>query len=184
MRIFRAPFASVHPLYVAKAERKGRTRAEVDEVIRWLTGFSQAELEQHLAEETTFEEFFGAARLNPAASLITGSVCGVRVQDVEDPLMQQIRWLDKLVDELARGKAMEKVLRRPEPTEPGSAAGSTSITTDRGPDFDGVRIGRPATGALIDAGHRTLADLPADLDELLTLHGVGPAAVKRLAAAR
>ena len=110
-RIFTTPFASVYPHYVAKAERKGRSRAEVDEVIRWLTGYDDAELGRHLAQETTFEDFFAGADLNPKASLITGSVCGVKVQEVEDPLMQQIRYLDKLVDELARGKPMEKVLR-------------------------------------------------------------------------
>jgi hypothetical protein len=110
-RIFTTSFSSVYPHYVAKVERKGRTRAELDEVIAWLTGFDEAALERHLAEETTFEAFFADARLNPNASLITGSVCGVRVQDVEDPLMQKIRYLDKLVDELAKGKAMEKVLR-------------------------------------------------------------------------
>ena len=101
----------MYPLYVAKAERKGRTQAEVDEVIEWLTGFDGAQLREHLDAGTTFEDFFADAHLNPNASLITGSVCGVRVQDVEDPLMQKIRYLDKLVDELAKGKAMEKVLR-------------------------------------------------------------------------
>lgn len=110
-RIFTTSVASVYPLYVAKVERKGRTRAEVDEVIEWLTGFDDAELREHLDAGTTFEDFFADAHLNPNASLITGSVCGVRVQDVEDPLMQKIRYLDKLVDELAKGKAMEKVLR-------------------------------------------------------------------------
>ena len=110
-RIFTTSVASVYPLYVAKAERKGRTRAEVDEVIEWLTGFDDTELREHLDAGTTFEDFFADANLNPNASLITGSVCGVRVQDVEDPLMQKIRYLDKLVDELAKGKAMEKVLR-------------------------------------------------------------------------
>ena len=110
-RIFTTPFASVYPHYVAKAERKGRSRAEVDEVIRWLTGYDDAELGRHLAQESTFEDFFAGADLNPNASLITGPVCGVKVQEVEDPLMQQIRYLDKLVDELARGKPMEKVLR-------------------------------------------------------------------------
>jgi hypothetical protein len=110
-RIFTTPFASVYPHYVAKAERKGRSRAEVDEVIRWLTGYDDAELGRHLAQESTFEDFFAGADLNPNASLITGSVCGVKVQEVEDPLMQQIRYLDKLVDELARGRPMEKVLR-------------------------------------------------------------------------
>ncbi|MDO9377415.1 MAG: DUF2200 domain-containing protein [Nocardioidaceae bacterium] len=110
-RIFTTSVASVHPHYVAKLERKGRTRAELDEVIGWLTGFDEATLAGHLDAGTTFEEFFAAARLNPRATAITGVVCGVRVEDVEDPLMQKIRYLDKLVDELARGKAMEKVLR-------------------------------------------------------------------------
>lgn len=110
-RIFATPFASVYPHYVAKVEKKGRTKDEVDEVVRWLTGYDDAELGRHLAEETTFEEFFAAADLNPHAELITGSVCGVKVQEVEDPLMQKIRYLDLLVDELARGKAMVKVLR-------------------------------------------------------------------------
>ncbi len=110
-RIFTISFASVYPLYVAKAEKKGRTKEEVDEVIEWLTGFDDSELGRHLADRTTFEEFFADAHLNPNASLITGVVCGVRVQEIEDPLMQKIRYLDKLVDELARGKAMEKILR-------------------------------------------------------------------------
>jgi hypothetical protein len=110
-RIFTTPFASVYPHYVTKVERKQRTKAELDEVISWLTGFDQAELEHHIAAETTFDEFFGAATLNPSVGLITGSVCGVKVQEVEDPLMRQIRYLDKLVDELAKGRPMEKVLR-------------------------------------------------------------------------
>ena len=110
-RIFGTPVASVYPHYVTKAERKGRTKVEVDEVIGWLTGFDEAELGRHLAEGTTFEDFFAAATLNPDAELITGSVCGVKVQEVEDPLMRKIRYLDKLVDELAKGKPMEKVLR-------------------------------------------------------------------------
>jgi len=103
--------ASVYPLYVAKVERKGRTRAELDQVIEWLTGFDDAELADHLEAGTTFGDFFDQAHLNPHASLITGVICGVRVEDIEDPLMRRIRYLDKLVDELARGKAMEKVLR-------------------------------------------------------------------------
>ena len=110
-RIFTVPFASVYPHYVAKAERKGRTQAEVDQVICWLTGFDEATLARHVADETTFETFFAQAHLNPTATLITGVVCGVRVESVEDPLMQKIRYLDKLVDELAKGKAMEKILR-------------------------------------------------------------------------
>jgi hypothetical protein len=110
-RIFTTSFASVYPHYVTKVEKKGRTKAELDQVIEWLTGFDEAALTDHLAAGTTFEDFFAAARLNPHASLITGAVCGIRVEEVEDPLMQKIRYLDKLVDELAKGKAMEKVLR-------------------------------------------------------------------------
>jgi hypothetical protein len=110
-RIFTTSFASVYPHYVAKVERKGRTKAELDQVIEWLTGFDESALSRHLDAGTTFEDFFAGAELNPHASAITGVVCGVRVEDVEDPLMQKIRYLDKLVDELAKGKAMEKVLR-------------------------------------------------------------------------
>jgi hypothetical protein len=112
-RIFGVSFASVYPLYVKKVEKKGRTREELDEAIRWLTDFDEAELRDHIEAGTTFEDFFADARLNPDASLITGVVCGVRVEDVDDPLMQKIRYLDKLVDELAKGKPMEKVLRAP-----------------------------------------------------------------------
>jgi hypothetical protein len=112
-RIFGVSFASVYPLYVKKVERKGRTREELDEAIRWLTGFDEDELRRHLEAGTTLEGFFADARLNPKAELITGVVCGVRVEDVDDPLMQRIRYLDKLVDELAKGKPMEKVLRAP-----------------------------------------------------------------------
>ncbi|GAB2739957.1 DUF2200 domain-containing protein [Nocardioides pakistanensis] len=110
-RIFATSFASVYPLYLNKVERKGRTKAELDQVITWLTGFDDAALTRHLETGTTFEDFFAEATLNPNASLITGSVCGVRVEQVEDPLMQRIRYLDKLVDELAKGKAMDRVLR-------------------------------------------------------------------------
>ena len=110
-RIFTTSFAAVYPLYVAKVEKKGRTRAELDHVIRWLTGFDDAEMARHLAAGTNFRDFFADARLNPNAARITGVVCGVRVEDVEDPLMRQIRYLDKLVDELARGKSMDKILR-------------------------------------------------------------------------
>ncbi len=110
-RIFTTSVASVYPHYVTKAERKGRTRAEVDEVIEWLTGFGRAQLQAHLDGGTTFEQFFAAASLNPHVDQITGSVCGVKVQEVEDPLMRKIRYLDKLVDELAKGRPMEKVLR-------------------------------------------------------------------------
>ena len=111
-RIYTMTVASVYPLYLAKVEKKGRARDELDAVIRWLTGYDEAELSRHLAAGTNFEEFFAGARLNPNAALITGVICGVRVESIEDPLMQRIRYLDKLVDELARGKAMEKILRR------------------------------------------------------------------------
>ena len=110
-RIFTTSVASVYPHYVAKVERRGRTKAELDQVIEWLTGYDGPALQAHLADGTTFEDFFGRAELNPDAALITGVVCGVRVEDVADPLMQKIRYLDKLVEELARGKAVEKVLR-------------------------------------------------------------------------
>ena len=110
-RIFTVSVASVYPHYVAKVEKKGRTRQELHQVVEWLTGFDDAELERHLAVGTTFEDFFAAAQLNPLASSITGTICGIRVQDVEDPLMQKIRYLDKLVDELAKGRPMDRVLR-------------------------------------------------------------------------
>ncbi len=110
-RIFTTAVRDVYPHYVTKVERKGRTKAELDEVITWLTGFDDAALQGHLDAGTTFLDFFDAADLNPHTAQITGSVCGVKVQEVEDPLMQKIRYLDKLVDELAKGKAMEKVLR-------------------------------------------------------------------------
>jgi hypothetical protein len=111
-RIYTTSFASVYPHYVAKAERKGRTKAEVDHIILWLTGYSPEAFDALLADKTDFETFFGQApALNPARELITGVVCGVRVETVEDPLMREIRYLDKLIDELARGKAMEKILR-------------------------------------------------------------------------
>ena len=110
-RIFTTSVAAVYPNYVAKVERKGRTRAELDQVITWLTGYEEAALRLLLDSDTTFDSFFAEAQLNPKASLITGVVCGVRVENVEDPLMQKIRYLDKLVDELAKGKPMDKILR-------------------------------------------------------------------------
>lgn len=110
-RIFTTSVASVYPAYVAKLERKGRTQAELDQVIEWLTGYDDQQLQQRLDDGTTFQDFFAQATLNPKVSEIKGVVCGVRVEEVEDPLMQQIRYLDKLVDELARGRAMAKVLR-------------------------------------------------------------------------
>lgn len=112
-RIFTSKFSGVYPHYVTKAEKKQRTKEEVDQIIFWLTGYDQAALDDHLERGTDFQTFFAQApAMNPNTSLITGVVCGIRVEEVEDPLMQQIRWLDKLVDELARGKSMEKILRQ------------------------------------------------------------------------
>jgi hypothetical protein len=112
-RIYSTSVASVYPHYLAKAEKKGRTKAEVDEIVRWLTGYSQAELEAQLEARTDFETFFAdAPRLNPARSSIKGLICGIRVEDIEEPTMREIRYLDKLIDELAKGKAMEKILRK------------------------------------------------------------------------
>jgi hypothetical protein len=111
-RIYSMSFASVYPHYIAKAEKKGRTKSEVDEIICWLTGYSQKELDAHLAKGTPFEAFFAESpELNPSRKLIKGVICGVRVEEIEEPTMQEIRYLDKLVDELARGKAMEQILR-------------------------------------------------------------------------
>ena len=111
-RIFTISFASVYPLYVQKAEKKGRTKQEVDEIITWLTGYEPAQLERAIERKVDFETFFGSApRMNPNMTLITGVVCGVRVEHVADPLMQKIRYLDKLIDELARGKKMTSILR-------------------------------------------------------------------------
>ena len=110
-RLFGMTVSSVYRLYRAKVERKGRNPEDVDAVTRWLSGYDQAELERHLAEGTTFADFFAGARLNPNASLITGRICGIRVESIEDPLMQQIRYLDKLVDEVANGRPLAKVLR-------------------------------------------------------------------------
>jgi len=112
-RIFTTSFASAYPHYIAKAEKKGRTKAEVDQVISWLTGYDQKELETQLKKQTDFETFFARApRMNPSRTLITGVICGVRVEEIEEPTMREIRYLDKLIDELARGKAMDKVLRK------------------------------------------------------------------------
>ena len=114
-RIYAMSVARVYPLYVAKAQRKGRTKAEVDEIIRWLTGHSQKTLEKELSKNTSFEDFFAQApKMNASRSLITGVVCGIRVENIEEPVMREIRYLDKLIDELAKGKAMEKILRRQE----------------------------------------------------------------------
>ncbi len=111
-RIFATSFASVYPLYVQKAERKHRTKEEVDQIICWLTGYSQGELQRQIEQQNDFETFFAQApAMHPKCSLIKGVICGVRVEEIEDPLMQKIRYLDKLIDELAKGKAMDKILR-------------------------------------------------------------------------
>jgi hypothetical protein len=118
-RVYAMSFASIYPLYIAKVEKKGRTTAELGEVLRWLTGYTQKGLEAQIRKKTSLEVFFASApKLNPARNLITGVICGVRVEEIEEPLMQNIRYMDKLVDELAKGRAMEKVLRK----EPAKAA--------------------------------------------------------------
>jgi hypothetical protein len=112
-RIYTMNFASIYPHYLAKAEKKGRTKTEVDEIIRWLTGYNQIELEAQLENQTDFETFFAEApQLHPARALIKGVICGVRLEEIEEPTMREIRYLDKLIDELAKGKAMEKILRK------------------------------------------------------------------------
>ena len=110
-RIFTTPFADVYPHYVTKVTKKGRTAAELETVISWLTGYTTKQLHNHIAHATTFEKFFAGAKLNPKADTITGSICGVKIQEIDDPLMKKIRYLDKLVDELAKGRPMEKILR-------------------------------------------------------------------------
>jgi len=112
-RVYRMSFASVYPLYINKAERKGRTKAEVDDIIFWLTGYDKQSLQKHIDDKTDFETFFARApQINPNVSKITGVICGYRVEDIQDKLMQKVRYLDKLVDELAKGKAMDKILRQ------------------------------------------------------------------------
>lgn len=112
-RIYTTSVASVYPHYLAKAEKKGRTKAEVDEIIRWLTGYSQEELEEQLSNKTDFETFFSdAPGLNPSRTLVKGLICGVRIEEIEEPMMREIRYLDKLIDELAKGKTMAKILRK------------------------------------------------------------------------
>ncbi len=110
-RVYRMSFASVYPHYIQKAEKKGRTKEEVDKIIQWLTGYNAKSLQKHIDNKTDFENFFAQAKLNPNVSKITGVICGYRVEDIEDKLIQQVRYLDKLIDELAKGKAMEKILR-------------------------------------------------------------------------
>lgn len=110
-RVYAMSFAGVYPHYITKAEKKGRTKEEVDKIIYWLTGFDENHLKQHLENKTTFRDFFEQAQINPNAEKVTGVICGYRIEDIEEPLMKQIRYLDKMVDELAKGKTMEKILR-------------------------------------------------------------------------
>ena len=111
-RVYKMSFASVYPHYINKAERKGRSKAEVDEIIFWLTSYTEQALQKIIDDKTNFETFFAQAQLNPNVSKITGVICGYRVENIEDPLMQKVRYLDKLIDELAKGKAMDKILRK------------------------------------------------------------------------
>lgn len=112
-QIYTMSFARIYPLYIAKAEKKGREKADVDEIIHWLTGYSQKEIEAQIRNQTTLEDFFAQApKLNPSRSLVTGMICGVRVEEIKEPTMQEIRYLDKLIDELAQGKPMDKILRK------------------------------------------------------------------------
>ena len=132
-RIYATSLASVHVHYVAKAERKGRTKAEVDEIIRWLTGYSQAELDRHLAAKTDFETVFAQApRLNPARAEIKGVICGVRIEEIAEPLMREIRYLDKLIDELAKGRPMAKILRGPPGPREAHSASESSVSAETG----------------------------------------------------
>lgn len=110
-RVYKMTFASVYPHYIAKAEKKGRTKQEVDEIISWLTGYDDKALQKHLDQKTNFEDFFNQARINPNASKITGMICGYRIEEIEEKVMREIRYLDKMVDELAKGRKMEKILR-------------------------------------------------------------------------
>lgn len=111
-RVYKMSFASVYPHYITKAEKKGRTKAEVDEIIFWLTGYNEKTFQQHLEDKTNFRDFFNQATINPNASKVTGVICGYRIEEIEDMLMRQIRYLDKMIDELAKGRPMEKILRK------------------------------------------------------------------------
>lgn len=164
--IYTTSFVSVYPYYVAKAEKKGRTKAEVDEIIRWLTGYDQKGLESQLKKQTDFETLFAKApKLNPARRLIMGVICGVRVEDIKEPTMQEIRYLDKLVDELARGKTMEKILRNEQGTKPIS-------------DFPAT-MGKVAPRELAVNGIHNLKQTTQYTEkELLAIHGVGLKAVR------
>lgn len=162
-RIYTMSFASVYPHYLAKAEKKGRSKKEVDEMIRWLTGYTQRELDAQIRRKADVETFFAqASRMNPLRRQITGVICGIRIEEIEEPLMREIRILDKLIDELAKGKAVGSILGH-------SEAGGLP------------KIGAPATRALHGIGVTTLEELVKySLDDLLQLHGFGPSAMKIL----
>jgi uncharacterized protein YdhG (YjbR/CyaY superfamily) len=165
-RIYNTSVASVYVHYVAKAERKGRTKVEVDEIIRWLTGYRQEELEAHLKKGTDFETFFqDASELNPLRILIKGTICGIRIESIEEPLMKEIRYMDKLIDELAQGKSMDRILRKQEKND----------------DFSQLRLATPARRALLQAGIETLEQLSQYTEEeVLKLHGMGKSATPKL----
>ena len=176
-------FASVYPLYVKKVERKGRRAKEVDQAIMWLTGFDSKTLKKHIKDETNFRDFFKAAKLHKNAKLITGSICGVKIAEIEDPLMKKIRYMDKLIDEIAQGKSMEKVLRGSEVV----ATSNCSVTRGevdlfRYEKLDGewrkLGLAAPARRALVDAKLLKPTDLKKiTLEELTELHGIGKTAV-------
>ncbi|MEN9692583.1 MAG: hypothetical protein RLZZ330_227 [Actinomycetota bacterium] len=182
-KIFEMSFASVYPLYVKKAERKGRTAKEVDQVVMWLTGFDSKALKKHINDESTFREFFKAAKLNKNANQITGSICGVKIAEIEDPLMKKIRYMDKLVDELAQGKAMEKILRGSETSTMSNCLVTRGeVDLNRYEKLDGewrkLGLAAPARRALVGARLLKPADLKKiSLDELAALHGIGKNAI-------
>lgn len=171
-RIFGISFASIYRLYVLKAERKNHGATEVDQVITWLTGYDAAGLQRTIADEVDLETFFARApRMNPHATLITGVICGIRVEEIEDPLMQQIRYMDKLVDEVARGKKMTSILRGADAQTASAALPGTFAPIP-------AKVGRPAARALEAAGFRTIEDLDGASERaILALHGVGPRAI-------
>ncbi|MCB9913051.1 MAG: DUF2200 family protein [Planctomycetes bacterium] len=210
-RIYATSFASVYPHYVTKAEKKGRTKKEVDEILRWLTGYTQRELEAHIKNKTDFETFFAQATgINPHRRLIQGVVCGIRVEDIEEPLMQEIRYLDKLIDELAKGRVMDKILRQPThpaagakpATRPAKAKAIETVCAQghrflKGPDCpecpkcqakrtnagsgDLPKLGAPAMRAMESLGVTTLAQVAKHTaSELLDLHGFGPKALETI----
>lgn len=171
-RIYSMSFASVYPLYIAKVERKGGRKADVDTIIKWLTGYTEKSLESQLKKEVSFETFFEKApKLNPNRKLITGVICGIRVEEIQESLMQEIRYLDKVIDELANGKKMEAILRKasPEPVKILNAG------------FALPPLGAPAERALAQAGIFNMKQVSRYTEQMIaSLHGVGPKAIKIL----